>query len=107
MSSAQVFPFIFPHLLYFIIFTASSNLLFSSKDNVSGSMGVMTGFPAMGPLSICLNYFTIADTAFYPKILMLEFSDIWVNMTFVATFINEYVSSFDYFYLINNLFPDL
>ena len=67
MPSAQALPFILPHIFSFIIFTASSALLLSSKYNVSISMGVTPGFPYMGPLSIYIKYFTISATDFYPS----------------------------------------
>ena len=60
-------------------------------------MGVKNGFPSMGPLSICIYYFTMAVTAFSTNFFIPAFSDISVNMTFVANFMNEYVSSFDFF----------
>ena len=52
-------------------------------------------FPTMGTLSICLYYFTMAATAFYPNFVIPAFSETFVNMTSVATFIIEYVSSID------------
>ena len=66
MQSVQVLPLIFPRLFYFIRFTDYSYFLFPLKDNVSLSMGVTTGFPAMVPLSTFLNYFTISATNFSP-----------------------------------------
>ena len=107
MPYEQVLYLIFPHLFYFIRLTASSTLLFYLKYNLSGSMGVTTGFLSIPPLYICLYYFTITATAFYPNLLIRDFEYICVHMTFVATFINEYVSSFEYWSLINNCFPDL
>ena len=70
-------------------------------------MGVTTGFHSMGPLYICQNCFTISTTAFSPNKFIPAFSDICVNILFVATFINESVLSVDYCSLINNLFPGL
>ena len=60
----QVLPFNLPHIVSFIIFTASNALLLSSKYNVTGFIGVRTDFPVMGPLSIFLNNFFMAATDF-------------------------------------------
>ena len=58
---------LFSHIFfYFIRFTASNDLLLSSKDNVSIFIGVTTGFPGMSPLSTCLNYFIMVATHFSP-----------------------------------------
>ena len=51
-------------------------------------MPVSTSFPYMGPLYVCLNYFTVDDTAFSPNFLIIAIEDICANMTFVATFKN-------------------
>ena len=100
-------PFIFSRLFHFIRLTASSAFLLYSKDNLSGSMGVKTGFPSMGPLSIYLYYFTIVATTFSPNLFIPDFSDICVNMMFVATFINESVSFFDSCHLTKKYFQEL
>ena len=84
--------------------TDSITFLLYSDDNVFGSMGLTTGFPFMGQLSICLYCFIICATSFYPNFLIPAFADICVNMAFVATFINESISYFDYLSLINILF---
>ena len=82
VQSAQVLTFIFRHLFYFIRLTTSSSFLLPSKYNISGSMGVTTGFPSMGPLYICLYYFTIAATSFSPNLLIPVLAYICVNMAF-------------------------
>ena len=66
-----------------------------------------TGFPFMAPLYICLYCFNISATAFSPNFLISAFANIYVNMTFVSTFINESILCFDYLSLINNEFIDL
>ena len=63
-------------------------------------MGVTTGLPSMGPLSICIYYFTMASTALSTNLFIYDFSDICVNMMFVATLMNESVSYFESCYLI-------
>ena len=89
---------LFSHIFfYFIRFTASNDLLLSSKDNVSIFIGVTTGFPGMSPLSTCLNYFIMAATDFSSFFKMPAFADILLNKKFVVTFIKEYVLSFDFF----------
>ena len=100
LPSAQVLPFIFPYLFYFIRLTVSSAFLLSSKYNVYGSMVVATGFPSMGPLSISIYYFTIATTKSPQNLFIPAFADICMNMTLFATIINESVSSFYYFSII-------
>ena len=87
-------PLYFTTCFSFVRFIYSNILLLSSKVNVSGFIGVTTCFPGMVPLSIFLNYFIMSATAFSKK-QMLAFAKIWLNMTFVATFIKEYVLSFD------------
>ena len=62
LTSAQVLPFILPHLFYFVRFPSSKALIFSSMDIFPGLIGVTTGFHGMGPLSIFLNSFIIAAT---------------------------------------------
>ena len=61
----------------------------------------------MVPLSIGIYYFTMTATTFYPNFFLPAFADILVNIASVATFVNESVSSFEYFYLIKNCFSDL
>ena len=107
LSYAQVLRFISPRVFSLIIFTASNALPLSPKDVMSGFIGVSTGFPVMGPLSIFLNYFIIADINFYPNFLVPAFSDIWVNMTFFAIFIKGSVIYFYSCSLMKNCFPDL
>ena len=83
----QVFTFIFPYLFYFIVFSAYNAFLLSPNYNVSGLIVVTTGFPGMGPFSILLGSFIMATTDISQKFLIPAFAYIWVNMTFVATFI--------------------
>ena len=63
-------------------------------------MEVNTKLTSMGPLSICLYYFTLATIALYPNLFIPAFEYIFVNMTSVDTFMNESIQYFDSFYLI-------
>ena len=51
-------------------------------------------FPGMGPFSIFLNYFFMAETAFSPIFLLPSFAYIVLKMTFVATFMKNMVRPF-------------
>ena len=55
----------------FIRFIAYNALFLSSKYNVSGLIGVTTGFPGICPLSICLNYF-ITDATDFLRIFVCQ-----------------------------------
>ena len=63
-------------------------------------MEVTTGLPSMVPLYILLYYFTMTTSSFSPNFFIPSFTEICVNIKFVAIFMNESVSYFDYFYLI-------
>ena len=67
-------------------------------------MGVTTGLSSMGPLSSYIYYFTMAATPLSPNFFLSDFADICVNMTFVATLMNESVLYFEYCYLIKIVF---
>ena len=56
--------------------------------------------------NIFVYSFTVSDTAFSTIFLMRAFADICVNMMFVAIFMNEYVSYFDSWSLINHFFAE-
>ena len=60
-------------------------------------MGVSTGLPFMVPFYIFLYSFTMAVTAFFPNFFIPTFAEIFVDMTSVATLMNESVSYFDSF----------
>ena len=70
-------------------------------------MGLTTGFPYMGPLSIFLYHFTMAAIAFSQKTIIPAFADIFVNMTFFDILMNESVSYFDSYSFIKKYFTDL
>ena len=61
---AQVRPSIYPSCLSFIKFTASKAFLFASIVNISGSVGVNTGFFGMTPSFSCFSSFKSAAITF-------------------------------------------
>eukprot|EP00957_Ditylum_brightwellii_P063790 4840568-Ditylum_brightwellii.AAC.1 len=57
----------------------------SSSLRLSGSIGVITGFPGTAPSTNCLKSLNMAAIAHSPNIFIPFFADIWVNITNVAT----------------------
>ena len=70
-------------------------------------MRATTGFPSMETLYICIYSSTMASTALHPNLFIPAFAEICVNIAFVATFMNEYISYFESFSLIKKGFPNL
>ena len=67
-------------------------------------MRATTGFPSMETLYICIYSSTMASTALHPNLFIPAFAEICVNIAFVATFMNEYISYFESCSLIKKVF---
>ena len=91
LALAYHLPFTIPYRFTVIKFTTSNDCLLS-WFNISGSVGITTGFIGTEPSSICLSYLIIVSIVTSPKCLMSYFVFIWVNITSMAVF--KYVAYF-------------